>query len=112
VADFCQAAGRLLKHGGTFYCVWRPDRLSDLMAALRAGSLEPKKMVFVHGDEQSEPSMVLVSATKGGASGMRILPPLLLHGLESRGMGKRPLSARAQAIYDTMSFDETRNGGR
>ena len=110
VEDFCHAACRLLKHGGKFYCVWRPDRLSDLMAALRAWSLEPKVMAFVHGDAETEPSMVLVSATKGGAAGLRILPPLLLHDTESRGAGKRPLSRRAQAIYDTMSFYENQNG--
>ena len=27
VDDFCAAAARLLKHGGSFYVVWRPDRL-------------------------------------------------------------------------------------
>jgi tRNA1Val (adenine37-N6)-methyltransferase len=104
VADFCCAARRLLKHGGKFYCVWRPDRLSELMAALNAQGLEPKVMVFVHGDAETEPSMVLVSAIKGGAAGMRILPPLLLHDVTEDRSGKRALTKRAQAIYDTMSF--------
>ncbi len=110
IFDFCYAAGRLLKHGGKFYCVWRPDRLSDLMAALRAYDLEPKTMVFVHGDAESEPSMTLVSAIKGGAVGMRILPPLFLHDVSDRGERKRTLTSRAQAIYDTMSFYEKQNG--
>ena len=65
IADFCHAAERLLKHGGKFYCVWRPDRLSELMAALLAHRLEPKTMVFVHGDTEAEPSMLLLSAMKG-----------------------------------------------
>ena len=41
VGDFCAAAGRLLKHGGKFVCVFRPDRLSDLFTGLRAAHLEP-----------------------------------------------------------------------
>ena len=34
VDDFCTAAARLLKHGGSFYVVWRPDRLCELMVSL------------------------------------------------------------------------------
>lgn len=107
IGDFCHAAERLLKHGGKFYCVWRPDRLSELMAAMHAHSLEPKTMVFVHGDAEAEPSMVLLSAMKGGAPGMRILPPLFLHDVGDRGASKRAMTAHAQAIYDTMSFYES-----
>ena len=106
IGDFCAAAARLLKYVGRFYCVFRPDRLSELMQALHEHRLEPKEMVFVHADEKSEPSMVLISATKGGAPSLRVLPPLLLHEA-SDVMGTRPLSARAQKIYDTMSFDKT-----
>ncbi|MBQ9086330.1 MAG: methyltransferase [Clostridia bacterium] len=104
VEDFCSCAWRLLKHGGKFYCVWRPDRLSELMASLTRNRLEPKQMVFVHGDPGAEPSMVLISATKGGAPGMRILPPLFLHDQAGDGGGARPLSERAARIYDTMNF--------
>ncbi len=105
IDDFCRSASLLLKHGGSFYCVYRPDRLSDLMASLRANRLEPKYMVFVHADAESEPSMVLLSAKKGGASGMRILPPLLLHDSTERD-GARALGKRATRIYDTLSFWE------
>lgn len=105
IGDFCLAASRLLKHGGRFYCVWRPDRLSELISAMRSASLEPKGAVFVHADEDSEPSMVLVLALKGGKEGMRIMPPLLLHP-KADGGGARPMSERACRIYETMSFYE------
>jgi len=105
IGDFCAAASRLLKYGGRFYCVWRPDRLSELMDALHTQKLEPKTMVFVHADVESEPSMVLLSATKGGAPSLRVLPPLMLHDTTEK-QGTRALSARAQKIYDTMSFYE------
>ena len=106
IDDFCACAQRLLKHGGKFYVVWRPDRLSELMSALNAHRLEPKTMIFVHADEDSEPSMMIASAIKGGAPSARIMPPLILHSRDSRGEGARPMSAKAQRIYETMSFYE------
>lgn len=102
VNDFCAAAFRMLKHGGKFYAVWRPDRLTDLICAMRANRLEPKVITFVHANQSSAPSMMLVSAIKGGASGMTLTPPLFLYDGESRD----ELSKRAQKIYDTMSFED------
>ena len=106
IGDFCAAARRLLKHGGRFYCVWRPDRLSSLFAAMKNNSLEPKRLVFVHADAEAEPSIVLVSATKGGAEGLRILPPIILHEKDTKGDGARGLTPRASQIYETMSITE------
>ena len=106
ISDFCAAAARLLKHGGKFTCVYHPDRLSDLMAALRENRLEPKQMIFVHADADTEPSSVLIRAHKGGAVGLRVLPPLLLHDGVKGEKGERPLSARASRIYETMSFED------
>lgn len=78
ILDFCQAASRLLRHGGSFYLVYRPDRLSDLMAALRQSSFEPKRMTFVHADAFHAPSFVLIEAKKGGGVGLYLTKPLLL----------------------------------
>lgn len=105
INDFCAAAYRLLKHGGKFYCVWRPDRMSALFSALTKNRLEPKTMTFVHADTNTEPSMVLVSATKGGAPSLRVSAPLILHEVSSE-KGKRVLTQKAQKIYDTMSFED------
>ena len=105
IGDFCAAARRLLKHGGRFYCVWRPDRLTELISALRENSLEPKTLTFVHADESSAPSMLLLCAKKGAAPSLNISAPLILHSAKDKS-GSRPLSERAQKIYDTMSFDE------
>ena len=110
VADFCACAARLLRSGGSFYCVWRPDRLSVLMRALVENRLEPKRMVFIHADEASEASSVLIEARRDGAPYCHLLPPLLLHEVESRSLPHRPLSARAQKIYDTMNWYDTEEG--
>ncbi|MBR5124166.1 MAG: methyltransferase [Clostridia bacterium] len=78
VADFCAAAGRLLKHGGRFCCVFRPERLSDLFAGLRAAHLEPKRMTMVQATYAALPSMVLVEAVKYAAPSLLVTPPLCL----------------------------------
>ena len=101
IGDFCAAACRLLRYGGLFYCVYRPDRLSDLMAAMRENRLEPKKMTFVCADVETPPSMVLVEAKKGGAAGLSVTPPLIVysdgtHTSETAGFAK---------IYENCSFD-------
>lgn len=101
IEDFCASAFRLLKHGGKFYAVWRPDRLTDIMAAMRRNRIEPKVITFVHADTLSIPSMVLISGTKCGASGVKVTPPLFIYEDKSRNN----MSGTAQKIYDTMSFD-------
>lgn len=105
INDFCACAYRLLKHGGKFYTVWRPDRLCDLIYSLRQNRLEPKNMTFVHATAQSEPSTVLVQSTKGAASGSKITRPLILHA-SAEDAKRGILSPDAEQIYSTCSFDD------
>lgn len=100
INDFCASAKRLLKHGGLFYCVWRPDRLTDLICALRANELEPKEMTFVHANTSSAPSMVLVRSKKGASSSVIIGEPLFLNRDENNSL----LTERAQKIYESCNF--------
>lgn len=104
VSDFCSCAGRLLKHGGRFVCVFRPDRLTELLAAMREARLEPKRMTFVHADENSVPSSVLIEAVKGAAPSLRLSQPLLLYRATSGGKEHRELTDVAQKIYETCAF--------
>lgn len=105
IRDFCAAAGRLLKHGGHFVCVYRPDRLTELLFGMRDSALEPKRMTFVHADGESEPSCVLIDAIKGASPSLRITPPLLLYQPRADGHTERILTPQAQKIYDTCAFD-------
>ncbi len=79
IYDFCKSAARSLKYGGSFAAVYRPDRLIDLIDAMRSSGLEPKRMTLVHANEKSEPSMVLVEAKKGGKCGLKFTKPLLIY---------------------------------
>jgi len=79
ISDFCLAAKRMLRFGGSFAVVYRPDRLCDLIAAMRESRLEPKRITFVHADTDSEPSMGLIEARAGGKSGARVTKPLIIY---------------------------------
>ncbi len=80
IADFTAAAAKKLRWGGRFYCVWRPDRLSELLCAMSASGLEPKRMTFVQANPSSAPSMVLIEAKRGGQPGMWVTQPLIIGG--------------------------------
>ena len=78
IYDFCAAASRLLKHGGRFCCVFRPNRLEDLFDALRKSHLEPKRMTLVQATVAAPPSMVLVEAVKYAAPSLVVTSSLCL----------------------------------
>ncbi len=78
IYDFARAAGKVLKTGGRFYTVYRPDRLESLFSALRDNSFAPKRITFVCSDTLHSPSVVLCEAVKDGAEGIKITPTLFL----------------------------------
>lgn len=100
IGDFCSAAARILKHGGLFYTVWRPDRLCELTNALCAAKLEPKRMTFVHARAELPPCLVLCEAKKGASAGVYVTPPLIMY---SRG---NTYTDTLTKIYETGDFDE------
>ena len=79
IDDFCKAAAAKLKYGGYFYCVHRPERLSDLLCSMRVHGIEPKKLTAVHADKDSAPCLILVKGKRGAASGILWTPPLFLY---------------------------------
>ena len=79
IADFCTAASKIVKYGGDFYLVYRPDRLCDLFCALRESGFEPKRITPVTADFESAPSMVLIEAKRGGRCGLKYTKSLLIY---------------------------------
>lgn len=73
-------AKKLLKSGGHFYMVHRPDRLFEILDALRAENLIPKRIQFVYPKVGKEANMVLIESIKNGRlTGAQILPPVIVH---------------------------------
>ena len=79
INDFCLTAARSLKYGGKLYVVYRPDRLTDLITAMRDARIEPKRATFVHADSGAKASMVLIEGTLGGGVGLTLTAPLLIY---------------------------------
>lgn len=100
IYDFCSCASRLLKFGGLFYTVYRPDRLIDLICALREAKLEPKKLITVYPDEDSKPCLVLCEAKKGAAGAVTMSKPLIIY-----QKGTRDYTENMQKVYDTCSLE-------
>ena len=82
--DVCTAAARLLRWGGRFALVHRPERLCDLLLALRAAGLEPKRLQLVQHTAGSAPSLVLVESRRGGKPSLRVEAPLILRDASGR----------------------------
>lgn len=78
IDDVCAAAAYLLKFGGSFSLVHRPARLADIFSAMSKHNLAPKRMRFVQDTVIAEPSLVLIEARKGGKSGIKNMPALIL----------------------------------
>lgn len=78
--DVCHAAARLLRWSGTLCLVHKPERLTDLLCALRQTALEPKRLRLVVPRSEAAPSLILVEARRGGRPGLTIEPPLVLEG--------------------------------
>ncbi len=77
LGELLDSAKRCLKFGGRFALIHRADRVAELLSALRARALEPKKLRFVAGGADKNPYAVLVCAVKGGAPGVEVLPTLI-----------------------------------
>lgn len=76
----CQTASRLLKMNGKLFMVHRPDRLVDVLSAMQAVRLAPKRIQFVHPKAGKEANMVLIEAIKDGKSGgVRVLEPQVVY---------------------------------
>ena len=101
VGDFCAAAARILRDGGRFFCVYRPDRLPDLLISMRQAGIEPKRLTAVYPSAGKPPSLLLCEGRKGGAPGLFCTKPLILYGSDGQESGE------IKQIYERGSFDES-----
>lgn len=80
INDICSAASAMLKNGGNFFVVFRPDRLADLIFAMKNNRLEPKELIFVQSHADKAPNLFLMKAKKDCFDGgLKIHKPLVLY---------------------------------
>lgn len=77
-AQFSGAASYLLKKGGEFCLVHKPEYLTDIFAAFRLADIEPKRLRLVCHTADAAPSLVLISGRRGGRPGLTAMPCLIL----------------------------------
>lgn len=78
VEDVCRAAASVLKFGGRLCLCQRPERLCDVLQAMRAFKIEPKRLRFVQQRPGKEPSLFLVQGALGRQPGLRVEPALMI----------------------------------
>lgn len=69
IGDICLAAKNLLQFGGRFVICQRPERLADVLEAMRSNDLEPKRLRFVQQRPEKPPKLFLVEGRRGGKKG-------------------------------------------
>lgn len=68
--ELCAAASLYVKYGGSFYVVYRPERICTLITAMKTNGLEPKRICFAGATDKC--ALVFVEAKKGGAEGAEV----------------------------------------
>lgn len=90
IDDVASAAAWLLRFGGRFAICQLPERLPDVITAMRSNGIEPKRMRFVQNDPYSAPWLVLVEGRRGGKPFLTVEAPLIMreNGNPSKEMDK------------------------
>lgn len=80
IEDVCAAAHYLLKFGGKICICQRPERLADVIAAMRHEKLEPKRLRFVQQKPDTPPWLFLLEGRRGGKPFLQVDAPLVIEG--------------------------------
>jgi len=70
IHDVMRSAARLLKNGGDFYIVYRPDRFQSLFTAMINNNITPKKIAFVYANNSNKACLVLIKGKQGAGEGL------------------------------------------
>jgi tRNA1(Val) A37 N6-methylase TrmN6 len=80
INDVCKAASKLLKFGGRLCLCNRPERLSDVIMAMKDNNIEPKLLRFVSKTPKDAPWLFLIEGRKGGKPFLKVMPQLFIKG--------------------------------
>ena len=80
--DVVSTAANLLRPGGKFSMVHRPQRLADIIFLMRSYNIEPKYLKFVYPSPGKKPNLLLISGTRNGNPELRVQEPLYIYDSE------------------------------
>ncbi len=78
INDVCHAGERLLKFGGRLCICNRPERLSDVIYAMKKNNIEPKRLRFVSKNADEAPWLFLIEGKKGSKPFMKVEPQMYI----------------------------------
>ena len=70
--DLFVCGSRLLKFGGDFFLVHKPERLAELITAASARNLEAKRLCLVRHRTDGPVALILLQLRKGGTPGLQL----------------------------------------
>lgn len=77
--DVIISAKYVLKNGGTFAIVHRPDRMIEIINLMQKYGIEPKKIRLVYPKMGKDANILLVEGIKNGKTGLKVMSPLFTH---------------------------------
>lgn len=79
IDDVCISAARNLRFGGRLCITNRPERLCDVLCAMRKHGIEPKRIRFVSKQRGGTPWLILVEGKKGAKPFMTVEEGLFVY---------------------------------
>lgn len=79
IDGFVAAADYLLKFGGRFCAVYRPEYLSKLLCAMEKHNIRPKRLRMIYPYRDKKPCLFLTEGKKSAKDGMIIEPPFYIY---------------------------------
>ena len=79
IDDVCRAASKNLKFGGKLCITKRPERLCDVLCAMRENGIEPKRIRFVSKKKGDAPWLMLAEGKKGAKPFMTVEKGLFVY---------------------------------
>jgi tRNA1(Val) A37 N6-methylase TrmN6 len=80
INDVCKTASKLLKFGGRLCICNRPERLGDVIIAMKQNNIEPKRLRFVCKNPDTPAWLFLIEGRKGSKPFMKVEPQFYTHG--------------------------------
>ncbi len=94
--DISAAAKSLLRFSGRFCMCQRPERLCDVIEAMRNNDLEPKRLRFVQQRNAKAPKLFLIEGRRSGKHGGLIVEPVLFIENETGGFSEEMIGIYGQ----------------
>lgn len=94
--DIAACARSLLRFSGRFCMCQRPERLCDVIAAMRNNDIEPKRLRFVQQRKTKPPKLFLIEGKRGGRPGGLIIEPVLFIENENGDFSEEMISIYGQ----------------